>query len=247
MDKSFNIIISTFISIGIYMLIILLFILYLNNPVIKKYNAIKQDTVIELDIIINEKENDTNLLKNTQPVIKIQKDIKVDKSSSTSAIKKSNLKSLFANVSTKSTEIKNEKVLNIKKNDVNSRFKSSYKNNKAKSELKISKLNNVKSKKNTIVTKNDSNYDKYYSKINTIILNRWYKYPLYTKEAYRVKVQINISNKGVFSYNIISFSGNLNIDNAISEFLKTQQNKIYPLAEDNMAKNIIINFINDKN
>jgi protein TonB len=248
MDKSFNIVISAFIALFVYILVILAFVLYLDNPIVKKYNTIKQDTIIELDLIVVQKEKPLKKdLKKIEKKIEKKSKIKITKSYSSSAIKKTNLKSLFSKVSTASQKITKRKVLNIKKNDVSSRFKSSYKKNRSKKELELSKLEDVSQKiKKIMVNNKNLNYDKYYSQINTIILNRWYRYPLYTDEQYLVKVKINISDKGVFSYNIISFSGNLNIDTAVSKFLKSQINMIYPLPDDNKEKNIIINFINDK-
>lgn len=247
MDKSFNIFISAFIAIAMYLLIILAFMLYSQTPIVKKYQSLTQDTIIQLDIIVNNDNTKDTKVKQKHNDVKV-KDIKVEKSFSKSANKKTNLKSLFAKVSTKSTIIKEKKALNVSKNLTSSRFKSSYKKTKDKSDLKISKLNDLKTtaSKKVISTKNNDNYDKYYSKINTYILSRWYKYPLFTNDEYLVKVKINITNQGVFSYNILSYSGNLNVDNAVKEFLKLQKNEIYPLPLDNKEKNIIINFINDK-
>jgi len=247
MDKRFNILISAFIAFGIYLLIILAFILYLKTPVIKKYQAISKNTVIELDLIIIDNKKDDKKTKQIKKNI-VKKEIKIKKSSSSSAIKKTNLKSLFAKVDTKATKIKEKSALNIKKNEISSRFKSTYKKNKIKNDLKIKKFNDIKnsSKAKKITAKKNGEFDEYYSQINTILLTRWYKYPLFTKEEYLVKVKINISSKGLFSYNIISYSRNQNIDDAVNKFLKTQNNTIYPIPKDNKEKIIIINFINDK-
>jgi len=247
MDKSFNIFISAFIAIAMYLLLILAFMLYSQTPIVKKYQSLTQDTIIQLDIIINDDTKKDTKVKQKHNTVKV-KEIKVEKAFSKSANKKANLKSLFAKVSTKSTIIKEKKALNINKNTTSSRFKSSYKNNKDKSDIKISKLNDLKttSAKKVISNKNNGDYDKYYSKINSYILGQWYKYPLFTSDEYLVKVKINITNEGVFSYNILSYSGNLNVDNAVKEFLEIQKNKIYPIPFDNKEKNIIINFINDK-
>ena len=247
MDKSFNIFISAFIAIAMYLLVILAFMLYSQTPIVKKYQSLTQDTIIQLDIIVNNDKPKDIKVKQKHNEHKV-KDIKVEKSFSKSANKKTNLKSLFAKVSTKSNIVKEKNVLNVSKNLTSSRFKSSYKNTKDKSDIKISKLNdlNTSNEKKVITSKNNGDYDKYYSKINTFILSRWYKYPLFTNDEYLVKVKININNQGVFRYNILSYSGNLNVDNAVKEFLKIQKNEIYPIPFDNKEKNIIINFINDK-
>ena len=246
MAKSYNIIISAIIAFSIYILIILSFLLYLQKPIIKKYKAKNNNTVIELEIITNQV-----AIKKETPIKEINKDIikkeiKVKKSSSVTAIKKTNLKSLFAKVSTKSQKIKEKKVLNVKNNTVSSRFKSKLKEEKNRSDLKIQNTKVMKKDKKINVSNNQEEFDKYYSKISSIILSRWYNYPLLTKDKYIVKVQININPKGQFSYNILSYSQNLNIDSAVKEFLQTQTNEIYPQTKDKKNKDILINFINEK-
>ena len=245
MAKSYNIIISAIIAFSIYILIILAFILYLQKPTIKKYQAKNDNTIIELEIITNQVPIKKKIpIKEIKKNI-IKKEIKVEKSSSVSATKKTNLKSLFAKVSIKSQKIKEKKVLNVKNNTVSSRFKSKLKEEKNRSELKI-KNTAIAKKDKTINLNNKEEFDEYYSKISSIILSRWYNYPLLTKNEYIVKVQININSKGQFSYNIISYSQDLNVDNAVKEFLNTQTKEIYPQTKDKKNKDILINFINEK-
>jgi protein TonB len=245
MDKSYSIIISGIIAFSVYIIIILLFVLYLEKPLIKKYQSKVNSTIIELEIITDPIKAKKIIKHKIEKKI-IKKDVKVLKSSSFSATKKTNLKSLFSKVSTKSKKVKVKKVLNIKNNTINSRFKSKLKEEKSRSELKIKNVSIIKKNKKISMVKNKDKFDEYYSKISSIILSRWYNYPLFTQNKYIVKVQININSKGRFSYNIILYSGDLNIDSAIKEFLKTQISEIYPQTKDKEDKNILINFINEK-
>jgi len=249
MDNKYNYIVSGVIAISLYILIILVFILYLINPAVKTYQAISNETIIQLDIISEKTKDDKETKKPKEQIKKVIKDVKVEEASSASANKKTNLKSLFANVSTKASKIQEKKVLNLKKNETSSRFKSKFEKNKSRSEIKISKLDNsksVKTNKKLTITNNKGNFNEYYSKVNTIILNRWYLYPLLATQSYLVQVEVEITTKGVFSYTILKYSGNLNIDNSVKDFLNTQINEVYPLPIDGKNKNILINFINEK-
>lgn len=245
MAKNYNFILSAFISISIYILIILLFLLYVKTDKIKKYELVSKNTVLELELVINEKKAiDTPISKNS-----IQKSITkkiIKKSTATSAKKKSNLKSLFANISTKANQIHKKKVLNVKTTSVNSRFKSKYEKQKRNENVSNSKLVDVKkdnkTKKKVLSNNNKGLFDAYYSKINNIILTRWYNYPIFKENDYLLIAEIIIDSKGVFSYHITSYSGNLVVDNAVKEFLKNEKQKLYPVSPDGKIKKIRINF-----
>jgi len=244
MDKKFNFIISAIIAFCSYILIILLLVSYISNNHTKKYDAISKNTVLELDLVML-KDNITkeNLKGRSENYKKVNKIIK--KSKSISAKRTTNLKSLFARVSTKSSKIKTKQVMNIRSNDVNSRFKSKYSKVKKEKNVSLSKLIDVKSKMNTKkinISNNKGNYDKYYSKISSIILSRWYQYPLFKVGKYLVIVEVKIDNQGKFSYHILSFSGDLVVDDAIKLFLSNETKFIYPIPPDHKDKIIKINF-----
>jgi len=249
MAKNYNFILSAIISLSIYVLIILLFLLYIKTDKVKKYELVSKNTVLELELIINDKPKD--LKSNTQNSIKksITKKI-IKKSTATSAKKKTNLKSLFANISTKSNQVQKKKVLNVKTTNVNSRFKSKYEKQKRNESISSSKLIDVKkeqkNKKSILSNNNKGLYDKYFSKINNIILTRWYNYPLFKENDYLVVAEIIIDSKGLFSYHITSYSGNLVVDNAVKEFLKNEKMKKYPISPDGKNKRIRINFKPEK-
>ena len=244
MDKRYNLLISAFIAIGVYILIILLFIIYLESSKVKKFELISKDTILELELIIEKTEDKQNVVtKINNKQSKTKKIIK--RSTAVSAKKKTDLKSLFARVSTKSTNLKSAKVLNIRSNQVNSRFKSKYQKQKKNNNIKNSKLLNVKNKremKKINLANNKGNYDKYYSKINNIILTRWYKYPIFKQNNYLLIAEITIDAKGNFSYYITSYSNNLIVDKAVKLFLQNEILSIYPISPDGKIKRIRINF-----
>ncbi|HIP13671.1 MAG TPA: hypothetical protein EYG73_13265 [Arcobacter sp.] len=244
MDKKYNLILSAVISISIYVLIILLFLLYVKTDKVKKYELVSKDTILELELVITKDEaNDVKIVKSDIEKSVTKKIIK--KSTATSAKKKSNLKSLFANISTKANQIHKKKVLNVKTTEVNSRFKSKYEKQKRNENITNSKLVDVKKEKSLkkkTLANNKGLYDEYYSKINNIILARWYKYPIFRENDYLLVAEIMIDSKGLFSYHITSYSGNLVVDNAVKEFLKNEKLKFYPIPPDGKKKRIRINF-----
>ena len=246
MGNKANFFLSAFIAISLYILIVLLFVLYIQSSNIKKFQSVSKNTVLELDLIVEKQKNITKSITKSVKKINTKKSKKVvKKSTARSAKKRSDLKSLFARVSTKATKVKEKKVLNIKSNSVNSRFKSKYQKEKKIKKLKVSKLLDVKTKENSAKLKtvsNKGNFDKYYSKINSIILTRWYNYPLLANKDYLVVAEITIDNKGRFSYHIISLSGNKVVDDAVKLFLEDQLLERYPVSPDNDTKTIKINF-----
>ncbi len=242
MDNNYNKIISFVISISIYILIILIIILYLKKADIKKYNFKKNEIVVEIDLLNINLDDKKSLIKEK---LKPKKEkVKIKKSKSIDTKVKSNLKSLFANV--KMDALKNTKkdILNVKENKTTSRFKSKYTSKEKVKDIKVSKLNSVNKKK--LITENNTsnkdNIDEYYSEIKSLILKRWYENPLFNTDPYLIKVYVTINNKGEFNFNIIKYSGNIQIDNLLTKFLKEQRDIIYPVAKDNKDKTILINF-----
>jgi len=242
-NNNYNKFISFIVSICLYILLLLIILLYIKEPKVKKYNSKIKETIIEIDLVEVSKEQNKQV--NNKP--KIQKII-IKKTTSNDSKVKSNLKSLFANVKTKAIKINKNKILNVKDNKIQSRFKSKYKNNVKTEEIKISKLKNIKKEKinNEINSENNDIFDEYYSQIKLIILTRWYKNPIYNTNSYLIKVYININTKGQFNFNIIRYSGNVEIDNILNSFLNKQKMIKYPVSKDKKSKTILINFMNEK-
>jgi len=248
MDRKYTLIISAVISFSIYILLILSFLLYIKSTHVKKYNSVSKSTVLELDLIVTKEVKQKHKI-NKQQKNNIVKHKIIKKSMARSAKQKTDLKSLFAHVSIKSKKVEKKAVLNIRKNKVNSRFKSKYEKERKIKQIKVSKLIDIKNKYQIVkkdFSANKGNHDKYYSKINNIILSRWYQYPLFIQTKYLVKVIIIIDTKGVFRYHIIAYSGNNTIDDAVKDFLDKETQSIYPIPPDNKTKEIIINFKPDK-
>jgi len=247
MDNKYNKLISFIIAISLYILLLLIIFLYIKEPKVKKYNSKIKETIIEINLVTIDTKKVIKHDNNKKQLQKKEKII-INKSASNDVKIKTNLKSLFANVKTKAIKIKKNKILNIKENKIQSRFKSKYKNDIKTKKLKISKLKKINKNniKKNINTKNDDIFDKYYSKIKLLILTRWYKNPIYNTDSYLIKVYININTKGQFNFNIIKYSGNIEIDNTINKFLTKQKNIIYPVSKDNKSKTILINFMNEK-
>jgi len=244
MDNKYNKFISFIIALSSYILVLLLILLYLQEPNIKKYNTKKKETVIQIDLITVENKTNNNISK-TKEI----KKVKINKSKSLDNKVKSNLKSLFANVKVKSENVKEKKVLNVKENKIKSRFKSKFTNKDNPKNIKVAKLktvNKIKDKKRNIDPNNNDTEDNYYSQIKQLILTRWYDNPVYITDKYLLKVYITISSKGKFNFNIIKYSGKIQIDNLLMKFLNEQRDIIYPIAKDNKDKTILVNFMSEK-
>jgi len=238
--------ISGFFSFFIYFSFIFMILLYLNKAHYKKFNSISKDTIIELDVIIDKK-NDSKKTKASKTISQQkEKNAIFKKLKSSSAKKRTNLKSLFAKVSVTSVKIRKRKVLNVKGNEISSRFKSKFTKKKVVKKVNISKLVDVKKVLNTtkkVHINSKGNFDKYFSKIHSILLNKWYRYPLLSPQKYKVKVKVIISSEGYFRYNIVSLSGIEEVDKAVKKFLEDETNSKYPKPPDNKEKELIINFI----
>jgi len=250
-NKKYNIFISAIIAISIYIFLILLFILYIKSSNVKKFESISKNTILELDLIIDKKINKTKTINKTPKIssIKIKSKKIIKKSTAISAKKKTNLKSLFARVSTKAIAIKNKNVLNIRSNKISSRFKSKYQREKSRKRLSNLKLLDIDKKinyKKTNIQNNKGNYDAYYSKISNIILSRWYNYPLFKQKDYLLIAEITINSKGIFSYYITTYSGNIIVDQEVTKFLNNEILHSYPIAPDGKTKKIRINFKPEK-
>ena len=199
----------------------------------KTFDAFSKDTVLELEILIKTpeltKKKDLKL-HNKREDNKISKKI-VKKSTSISAKQKSDLKSLFANVNTKSVQVKKKVVNSIKKSTITSRFKSKFEkqtknDNKLLSKVLITKDAQLVQQKSGD-TKNEN--DPYISKIYDILYKRWN--PLLIIDGLSAKVVITIYKSGQFRYRIIQYSGDSTFDNQLLQFLEQQKTKFFPSPE----------------
>lgn len=242
-DKS-NFILSGVLAVGLYILFLLLCALYLKSQDIKKFDAISKVTVLELDIVIEpakDKEKKQTRSKTDQKDTKKSQEI-VKKSASTSAKKRSDLKSLFANVKTKAPKVSKEKVLNIRKSTVTSRYKSKFEKQRKSQNVTVSKLlDSVKAKSSAVIPTNTTHKsDKYYSKINELMHSRWK--PILIIDGLSAKVLVTIFSDGRFAYKFLSYSGNVQYDDSLKTFLESETYRLYPPYEKGDKTDIEITF-----
>ncbi|MCI0500599.1 MAG: TonB C-terminal domain-containing protein [Epsilonproteobacteria bacterium] len=249
MDNKFHLTISIVIAICIYILIVFSIVLYLKNNSIEvdKFSSLPKETIIELDFVVQDNTNKSTQSK-SEEITHEQLIEEQEQPSLTDTKKVSDLKSLFSNFSDIGTkqDIQNQQK-DQQKNKIMSRFKSSIDTDKLSQKIELSKLvdlNNVtNNSKSSNIPSNKGNIDEYYSTINTIILTRWYKYPLITDINYLVSANITIDVNGNFSYVILKYSGDNMVDGAVKLFLKNQTLEKYPTSRDKLTKTIRINFM----
>lgn len=243
MDDTKNLVLSAIVAFSVYFTLIFLFVFYTMTNDVKKIDAINKTTVLQLDIILDKpvEENKKIHIKSSTNK-KISKEV-VKRSKSVSAKQRSDLKSLFANVKVKSNKVSKEKVLNVKKSSIASRYKSKFEKDKKLENLALDSLQKVKNiKQIQQVTPTESKYesDPYYSKIYNIISSRWN--PVVFYKDLKAKVIIIISNNGSFSYEFIQYSDNMGFDTQLEEFLKGETLKNYPVNPNKRRTKIEIIF-----
>lgn len=222
--------ISGVISIFLYLSFFIFLFIYLKDHNVKKYDASKKVTVLELEVIEPNKEKSEKKQIQKVEVKNNQKNDIVEKSTSTSQKQRSDLKSLFANVNVKSTQVKEEETTDVKKSSVLSRFKSKFEREKKSQNVDVSNLlQKVQTNSNLAIATTSNNFDEYYSKIYDIISSRWN--PLKIANGLSSVVIITIDSQGNFSYKIITRSGDDRFDASLEEFLDSQTTQAYPPYE----------------
>ena len=222
---------SATIAISLYIFIVIIFLLYLTVHDVKKIDAYSKETILELDIIVAPKKKALpKPVKSHQVKIesKIAKKI-VKKSASVSAKKRTDLKSLFANVKTKAKVVKKKIVNNVKKSTTTSRFKSKFEK-QTKVDNKLSKL--LKEQTSTATLKKKSGdikneKDPYISKIYEILYQRWN--PLLLLDGLSAKVVLTINYNGELKYRILQYSGDSSFDDQLVIFLEEQSTLKFPI------------------
>mgnify|MGYP000332427796 CR=1 FL=1 len=246
-DKS-NFYLSGVLAFGLYLLFLLLVVLYLKSQDIKKFDAISKITILELDIVIEpKKQEDVKPVKNRTDQIDTKKSNKiVKKSTSTSAKKRSDLKSLFSKVKTQAPKVSKQKILNVKKSTVASRFKSKFEKQQKSKNITVSKLlDSVKSKSSVqIPTDTKNKNDEYYSKIYELLASRWN--PMLIIDGLSAKVLVVISSDGEFDYRFLRNSGDTSFDDSLRAFLEEQKAVAYPSHSRGSTQEIAVTFTAEK-
>jgi len=241
-DKK-NFYISAVLALFIYIFLVLLLLLYLKESNVKKIDAMSKNTVLQLDIILDTPTDEKKTIK-----IKSEKSSKlaqkvVKKSTSNSLKQKSDLKSLFANVKTSARKVTKQKILNVKKSSISSRFKSKFEKEKKVKKVVISELLKQQSQnsiKSVVLSNSQNEKDPYFSKIYQMLSSRWS--PTVFSDNLSAKVIVTITNNGNFSFKFIQYSQNIGFDQQLKDFLTAESFKQYPINPNHHTTNIEILF-----
>ena len=240
MQKKSSFLISGIISFSFYILICFLVFYYVSNPPAKKYTTQIKPTVIELDMIV-EKSDKKRIEKKEDKKIE-KKEVVVEKAASVAAEKKPDLKSLFANVKTKSKKVAKKEVNKVVKSIDPKRFKSKFEKQKKSSNVKLDKLLNDKKTTTNVKSSSKSKSkesDEYFSEVSSL-LDAWV--PLIREDNLTATVLVNISANGTFSYRFSKYSGNNDFDISLKAFLEEQKSIIYPKPKKGKKVQINVDF-----
>jgi hypothetical protein len=235
--------ISALVAFSLYFLFLFFLFYIIENNHIKKIDAFKKPTVLQLDIIIDTPKDipkkvlinkNNKISKNNLKVIK--------KSASTSVKKRTNLKSLFAKVKTNVKKVSKKRVSTVKKSSISSRFKSKFEKEKKVQNLKLSKLiqNKKIAQNKNIATETKNADDPYFSNIYKILSLRWKPTIFYNN--LNAKVLVSISSNGIFSYQFVQYSNNIGFDKQLKDFLENESLKKYPISPEKKSIQIEILF-----
>ena len=227
MQKKSSFLISGIISFSFYIFICFLVFHYVSNPNVKKYTTKTTATILELDVIV-EKSDKKRIEKKEDKTIEKKEEVVVEKAASKAAEKKPDLKSLFANVNTKTKKVAKKEVNKVVKSIDPKRFKSKFEKQKKSSNVKLDKLLNDKKTTTKIRSSSKSKSkesDEYFSKVSAL-LDGWV--PLTRENNLAATVIVSISANGKFTYRFKKYSGNDDFDISVKAFLEEQKSIIYP-------------------
>ena len=92
---------------------------------------------------------------------------------------------------------------------------------------KIANSLNFSEQKHLLDTKRDGKYDPFIGKVQEILEENWQK-TVNTQNGNVAKVLIKVSDKGIFSYKIVSLSYNNEFNTKLKEFLKSMEEVVFP-------------------
>ena len=245
MDKNFTFFGSAFVAFLFYILLIILFVFYTQDDTVKKIDTINKVTVLQLDIVLENNLEDKNKV-NIKSGIKVKQLAQkvVKRTSSSSTKQRSNIKSLFANVKTVAPKINIKKVSTMKKSSISSRYKSKFeKEKKVKNVTLKNMIDNSKTHQlvnKMVLSTSNNKSDPYFSKVNQLLSSRWN--PTVFEQDLQAKVLVTISTNGKFDFKFINKSSNNIFNNKLTEFLKAESYKLYPINPTNKVTNIEILF-----
>jgi hypothetical protein len=241
MQKKFTFYLTGIISFSFYIFICYLVFTYIAKPPVKKYTTKSNPTVIELDVIL-EKSDKKRIEKKEDKKKKIKEEVVVEKAASKAAKKKPDLKSLFANVKTKTKKVAKKEVNKVVKSIDPKRFKSKFEKQKKSSNVKVDKLLNDKRTTTNVRSKSKSKSkesDDYFSEVSSL-LDAWV--PLIRENGLMATVLVTISTNGNFNYRFTKYSGNNDFDLSLKAFLEEQKSIMYPKPKKGKKVQINVDF-----
>lgn len=199
----------------------------------------KKDELLHVSLV-ERKKNDSDKLKEERKKVEEPKPIEEPKpvekpseekkvaSSPKEAAKSTSLKGLFEDINTSKLppDAKEQK----KDQTPKTRTKPNQEENKQKSAdvaSKIANSLNFAEQKHLIDTKRDGKYDPFIGKVQEILEENWQK-TIDTENGNVAKVLIKVSDKGTFSYKIVSLSYNNEFNTKLKEFLKSMEGMPFP-------------------
>ena len=218
------------------LLLVLGYILATQHTTIKNYTSNKNPINIAL---VERKKNDSEKPKEERKKEEVEKPVekpqekpveekKVVASSPKEAVKSQSLRGLFEDINTSKLppDAKEQK----KDQTPKTRVKPNQDETKQKSEdvaSKIANSLNFAEQKHLIDTKRDGKFDPFIGKVQEILEENWQK-TVDTESGNVAKVLIKVSDKGAFSYKIVSLSYNNEFNTKLKEFLKSMEGVEFP-------------------
>ena len=228
-------------SISLYIFLVALFAYIVVNqkPTNQNYTS-KKDELLHVSLV-ERKKNDSE--KEKEERRKVEKPVEVPKpaekpseektvaSSAKEAVKSVSLQGMFEKIDTKKlpTDVKEQK----KDQTTKTRVKPNQDVTKEKSAdvaSKIANSLNFAEQKHLIDTKRDGKYDPFIGRVQEILEENWQK-TVDTESGNVAKVLIKVSDKGIFSFKIVSLSYNNEFNTKLKEFLKTMESIEFPRYE----------------
>ena len=237
MQNRFSFIVSGIVAISFYVFLCFIVIFYIMAPTPKTFNIKPTSTVMELDMIVEK--SDKKMVEKKQEK-KIEKEEVQEKTASAADEKRPDLKSLFANVKEKASQVAKEEVNNVKKSMDPKRFKSKFEKEKKSSNIKIDKL--LTDEKTTTDAKSSNSAkgeetDEYFSQVSDL-LSVW----MPIGSGLKAVVLVMIDMDGKFDYRFVTKSGDDAFDTSLEGFLELQRSVPYPKPTKDKAIKINVDF-----
>ena len=223
----------------ICLLVGLAYVLSSQKDTIKNYTSNKDPMNVSL---VERKKNDSEKPKEERKKEEVQKPVekpaekpvseeKKVASSPKEAVKSQSLRGLFEDINTSKLppDAKEQK----KDQTTPTRIKPNKDETKEKSENAASKIANslnFSEQKHSIDTKKGGEYDPFIGKVQEILEENWQK-TIDTENGNVAKVVIKVSDRGTFSYKIVSLSYNNDFNTKLKEFLKAMESVEFPKYE----------------